>query len=56
MIKRQMFGRANFDPHEADSALYDRYLEDDEEMRRLSAADSERATDDRLRQTSTTQP
>ncbi|MDQ0935080.1 DUF742 domain-containing protein [Streptomyces turgidiscabies] len=33
---------------EADSALYDQYLEEDEEMRRLSAADSEQAADDRL--------
>ncbi|MGW7256531.1 hypothetical protein [Streptomyces sp. NPDC054834] len=31
---------------EADSALYDRYLEEDEEMRRLSAADSEQAVRD----------
>lgn len=31
---------------EADAALYDRYLEEDEEMRRLSAADSEQAVHD----------
>jgi Chromosome segregation ATPases len=32
---------------EADSALHDRYLEEDEEMRRLSAADSKQAAADR---------
>ncbi|MGW7385269.1 hypothetical protein [Streptomyces sp. NPDC054794] len=31
---------------EADSALYDRYLEEDAEMRRLYAADSEQAVHD----------
>lgn len=33
---------------EEDPALHDRYLEENEEMRRLSTADSEQATDDRL--------